>query len=413
MKTDQLVAGLDIGTSKVAVVIGQMTETGFDVIGVGSSPNTGIRKGTVVNIEQTTASIQKAREEAELMAGARVEEVWLGIAGSHIQSFDSKGIVAIRNSEVTAQDVERVIEAAKTVAVPADRQVLHVIPRDYKIDEQDGIGDPIGMTGVRLEASVHIVTAGHSAVQNIVRCAGRADLKVAGLVLEPLSCAVATLTEDEKSLGVAVVEMGAGTTDLIMFVRGSIAYTASVPLGGTHVTNDVAVGLRTSFADAENLKKKYGCALSSLVNKAETIEVEGVGGRREKTVSRFNLCEIIEPRVEEILNFVNNEIQKSGLFNMMGAGIVLTGGASQLDGLCELGEFVFDMPVRLGGPHGHGGLTEAVRSPAFTNCMGLVSYGFSQMRPQLVQKEIEKNSDKSILTKMKTIINGLFNDKNI
>lgn len=375
MKKDHFIAGLDIGTTKVSIVIGTPGPHGIDIVGLGTAPNQGLKKGIVVNIEQTTEAIRQAREEAELMAGIQLTEVWVSVSGTVIKSFDSKGMVAIRDKEITSNDIARVVEAAKAVAVPNDRDVIHVLPREFRVDDQDGILDPIGMSGVRLESSVHIVTAGHTALQNLIKCTERAQLRVAGLVLEQYASALSVLTEDEKQLGVAVVDIGGGTSDIVIISQGSIAYTASVPLGGNTITNDIAVGLRTPHGSAETLKKKYGCALASLVNAEESIEVEGVGGRKERTVLRQHLCEVIEPRAEEVLHFINNEIQKSGLTGLIGSGIVLTGGGSQLDGICELGEFVFDMPVRRAGPSGFGGITDIVKAPQFATGVGLLFYG--------------------------------------
>lgn len=383
MESNQLVAGLDIGSTKVAVVIGNLTQSGIDVVGVGTAPNQALKKGVVVNIEATTEAIQKAREEAELMAGVELSKVWVGVAGSHLKSFDSKGIIAIRGQDVTATDVDRVIEAAKTVAVPQERQVLHALARDFKLDDQDGIFDPVGMSGVRLEASVHIVTGGKTALQNIIKCAERANLKVIGTVLEPLASSLAVLEDDEKKLGTALIDMGGGTTDLVIYIQGNLAYTASVPVGGIHVTNDLAMGLRTPQISAENLKKKYGCALAALIDSEETIEVEGVGGRPSRAVLRRNLCEVIEPRIEETFEFVKQEIEKSGLSQLIGSGIVLTGGGSQLDGVTELGEFIFDMPIRKATPNVFGGMIEAVRAPSFSTALGLVTYGSLQEREWL------------------------------
>ncbi|HEX4923392.1 MAG TPA: cell division protein FtsA [Bdellovibrionales bacterium] len=376
-KKDRVVASLDIGTTKVCVAIGVISsETNqINIVGIGTVPSIGMRKGTVVNIEATTEAIMKAREEAELMSGIRISDVWIGVGGQHIKSFDSKGMVAVRNNEVGASDIQRVIEAAKAVAVPADREVLHVLPRGYKIDDQSEIADPIGMSGVRLESSVHIITGSRTAIQNAVKCTERAGLKVSGLVLEQLASSKVVLSQDEKELGVAVVDLGGGTCHIVIYVQGSVAYTSVIPVGGTHVTNDIAVGLRTPQATAEEIKRKYGCALASLINPDETIEVEGVGGRAERTIMRRVLCDVIEPRIEETLNFVNNEIKKSGLSERLGAGIVLTGGASQMDGLIELGEFIFDLPVRLGKPMHFGGLTDVVSSPAYSTVLGVLLHG--------------------------------------
>ena len=383
-----VLAGLDIGSTKVCFVIGTVNPEGkIDVVGVGNAPNTGIRQGVVVNIEATTESIKKAKEEAELMSGYTVNEVWVGISGTHITSFDSKGMVAIKNKEVTNQDIERVIEAAKAVAVPADRNVLHVLPREYKVDGQDGITDPIGMSGVRLEASVHIVTGGYTALQNSTKCVERAGLKIAGLVLNQLAASVAVLSDDERNLGVCVVDMGGGTCDAVYFVNGSVAHTSVIPLGGHHFTHDVAVGLRTPQVSAEDLKKKYGCAMASMVNDAENIEVEGVGGRKPRLIPRKDLADVLEARAEETLNLIANDMRMSSLLPLMGSGLVLTGGASQLDGLIEMGEFIFDIPVRRGGPSKVGGLIDVVKSGEYSAAVGLLLYGLSQRKDLLVQSQ--------------------------
>jgi cell division protein FtsA len=387
-KNHSLIAALDIGSTKVAVVIGslnseqrldarpdQKNENQIEIIGVGTAPNTGIRQGVVVNIEATTEAIRKAREDAELMAGYPITEVWVGVSGAHIKSFDSKGMVAIKNKEVTNLDVERVIDAAKAVAVPTDRQVLHVLPREYKVDGQDGILDPVGMSGIRLEAAVHIVTASHASLANNIKCIEKAGLKIQGLVLDQLASANAVLSEDEKALGVAVADMGGGTCNLIYFINGSVAHTSVIPVGGSHFTHDVAIGLRTPQMAAEDLKKKFGCAMATLVSGEETIEVEGVGGRKSRTVLRRDLAEVIEPRAEETLALIANDIRTSGLAPLLGSGLVLTGGASQLEGLIEMGEYIFDLPVRRGYPGKVGGISEVVKSPAYANAVGLLMHG--------------------------------------
>lgn len=390
-KDISIIAGLDIGSSKVALVIGQQTQDGLEVIGVGNAPCNGIRQGVVVNIESTIEAIQKAREEAELMAGSKISHVWVGVGGPHIRSFDSKGMVAIKTKEVTSQDIDRVIEAAKAVVVPADREVLHVLPREYKIDEQEGICDPTGMSGVRLEAAVHIITGGHTALHNLAKCIERAGLTVSGFVLSQLASSMSILSDDEKNLGVAVVDMGGSTCDMVLFQQGSVAHTCHIPVGGSHFTQDVAVGLRTPQANAEELKRKFGCALTSLVNESETIEVVGVGGRKARTVLRRNLCEVIEPRAEETLNLINLELHRSNMLPRLGSGVVLTGGASLLDGIVEMGEFIFDIPVRRGTPQGVGGLTDVVRSPAFATGVGLLVYATKMQKSLRPARTIEES----------------------
>lgn len=380
LRRDRVFAGLDIGTTKVACTIGSAGENGIHIIGVGQSPNTGMRQGVVVNIEAVSEAIQKAKDEAELMAGVTIQQVWLSIGGSHIQSFDSQGMVAIKNQEVTEADIERVIEAAKAVRISNDRQVLHVLPKEYKIDGQEGINDPIGMSGVRLECSVHIVTGTNSAIQNAVRCAEKAGLAVEGLVLQQLASSLAILSPDERNLGVTAVDMGGGTCDLITYTQGSVVHTNVIPVGGFNFTQDVAMGLRTTQNNAEDLKKKFGCALPDLVKEEESLEVESVGGRPERTISRKDLCEVLEARADETLQLVKQDLEKTELIQHLGSGVVLTGGASQLQGLVEMGDFVFDVPVRKGVPEKTGGLTDVVRSPAFATCVGLIKYGVSQQK---------------------------------
>ncbi|QDK44244.1 cell division protein FtsA [Bdellovibrio sp. ZAP7] len=395
-----VLAGLDIGSTKVCFVIGTVNPEGkIEVAGVGTAPNTGIRQGVVVNIEATTDSIKKAKEEAELMSGYSVGEVWVGVSGTHISSFDSKGMVAIKNREVTPSEIDRVIEAAKAVAVPTDRTVLHILPREFKVDGQDGITDPVGMSGIRLEANVHIVTGSQSAIQNTVKCVEKAGLKIAGLVLSQLASATAVISNDEKNLGVVVVDMGGGTCNNLYFVNGSVAHSSIIPVGGSHFTHDVAVGLRTPQFAAEVLKKKYGCAMASMVNDNETIEVEGVGGRKARVIPRKDLADVIEARAEETLNLIANDIRMSGVMPMLGSGIVLTGGASQLDGLIEMGEFIFDIPVRRGAPLEIGGLTDVVKSGEFSAAVGLLQYGLSQRKDLLMSQhtqELEINIGESI-----------------
>ncbi|MNJ99760.1 Cell division protein FtsA [compost metagenome] len=388
-----VLAGLDIGSTKVSFVIGTVTSDGkIEVVGVGTAPNTGIRQGVVVNIEATTESIKKAKEEAELMSGYNVNDVWVGVAGTHITSFDSKGMVAIKNREVTKSEIDRVIEAAKAVAVPADRSVLHVLPREFKVDGQDGISDPVGMSGIRLEANVHIVTGSQPAINNTIKCVEKAGLKIQGLVLDQLASATAVVSNDEKSLGVVVVDMGGGICKSLYFVNGSVAYSSTIPVGGSHFTHDVAVGLRSPQVAAEGLKKKHGCAMASMVNENETIEVEGVGGRKSRMIPRKDLADVLEARAEEVLSLIANDIRMSGLMPMMGSGLVLTGGASQLDGLVEMGEFIFDIPVRRGTPREIGGLTDVVKSGEFSTAVGLLQYGLSQ-RKDLIQQQLQNGPE--------------------
>ncbi len=374
-KNGELIVGLDIGTTKICAIVGEVTETGIDIIGIGSHPSKGLRKGVVINIETTVASIKRAIEEAELMAGCEISTVYTGIAGGHIKGFNSHGVVAVKDKEIRQPDVERVIDAAKAIAIPLDREVIHILPQEFIVDEQDGIREPIGMSGVRLEAQVHIVTGAVSSAQNIVKCANRTGLNVADIVLEQLASSEAVLTEDEKELGVALIDIGGGTTDIALFSEGAIVHTSVLAVGGNHLTNDIAVGLRTPTHEAEKIKQKYGCAMASMVDREETIEVPSVGGRAPRVLSRQILCEIIEPRVEEIFMLVHREIQKSGYEELLASGLVITGGSTLLDGMAELAEDVTSLPVRRGNPQGISGLVDVVRSPMYATGVGLVIYG--------------------------------------
>ncbi len=374
-KEDEIIVGLDIGTTKIACIIGERTSSGLDIIGIGSHPSTGLRKGVVINIDATINSIKKAVEEAELMAGVEVNTVYAGIAGGHVKGFNSHGIVAVKNREVRQEDLARVVDAASAVAIPMDREVLHVIPQEYIIDEQDGIKKPLGMSGVRLEAKVHIVTASVTSAQNIIKCANSCGLHVSDIVLEQIASSEAVLSEDEKELGVAVVDIGGGTTDIAMYSQGSIVHTAVLSIGGNHLTNDIAVGLRTPMKEAERIKHTYGCALAHKVSPDETIEVPSVGGRPPRVLSRQILAEIIEPRVEEIFAFVGREIIESGYEELIAGGVVITGGSTVLDDMPELAEEVLGIPVRRGMPHNIGGLIDVVRHPRYATGVGLVNYG--------------------------------------
>jgi cell division protein FtsA len=374
-KKDNLIVGLDIGTTKICAIVGNVTEDGIDIVGIGTSPSRGLRKGVVINIESTVASIKKAVEEAELMAGCEIKSVYAGIAGGHIKGFNSQGIIAIKNREVSPDDVKRVIEAAKAIAIPMDREVIHILPQEFIIDDQDGIREPLGMSGVRLEAKVHIVTGAVASAQNIVKSCNRAGLDVADIVLEQLASSEAVLSPEEKELGVALVDIGGGTTDIAIFVDGAIKHTSVLSLGGHQMTNDIAVGLRTPMAEAEKIKQKYGCCLASMIGKDETIEVPSVGGRKPRILSRQLLAEILEPRVEEIFSLVNREIVKSGFEDMIASGVVITGGSTILEGMPELAEQVFNLPVRRGLPQEIGGLVDVVNSPVYATGVGLVVYG--------------------------------------
>ncbi len=380
------IVGLDIGTTKIGVIIGEADENNnLKIVGVGTSPSEGLRKGVVVNIEKTVRSIQRAIEEAELMAGVDVESVLVGIAGDHIRSLNSRGVIAVSrtDNEITRQDVGRVIEAARAVAIPMDREMLHVIPQEFIVDDQSGIKDPVGMSGVRLEGIVHIVTGAVTSVQNIYKSVEKAGLKVSDVVLEPLASSYAVLEDDERELGVAVIDMGGGTTDLIIVVDDSVRHTFSLGLGGKNVTNDLAIGIRTPLERAEEIKIKHGtCSRSGLENN-EYITVPGVGGREQREVSRTVLASIIEPRMNEIFQLLLRELKKTNYLEMLGAGIVLTGGGALLPGATRLAEQVFGVPVKLGVPKGFGGLVDAVATPIHATGVGLVKYGLMrQMQSQ-------------------------------
>lgn len=373
---ENLVVGLDIGTSKVLAIVGEVTATGeVEVIGVGHHPSRGMKKGVVVNIESTVQSIQRAIEEAELMAGCQIKSVYAGIAGSHIRSINSHGTVAIKDKEVGPNDVDRVIESARALAIPADQKVLHVLPQEFIIDGQESIREPIGMSGVRLEAKVHIVTGAVSAAQNIVKCVRRCGLEVDDIILEQLASSLSVLTEDEKELGVCMVDIGGGTTDISVFTEGAIRHTSVIPIAGDQVTNDIAVALRTPTANAEEIKKKYGCALTQLATSDESIEVPSVGDRPPRKLARQTLAEVIEPRIEELYGLVLAELRRSGYEDVIGSGIVLTGGSAKMEGMIDLAEEVFHMPVRLGIPQGVGGLSGVVHNPIYATGVGLVLFG--------------------------------------
>ncbi len=369
----KLVVGLDIGTSKVCAIVGELGSSDeVEVIGLGSHPSRGLKKGVVVNIESTVQSIQRAVEEAELMAGCEIHSVYTGIAGSHIRSLNSHGIVAIRDREVRPEDVDRVIDAAKAVAIPADQKIIHVLPQEFIIDDQDGIREPVGMSGVRLEAKVHMVTGAVSAAQNIVKCVARCGLEVEGLHLEQLASSQAVLTEDEKELGVCLVDIGGGTTDLAVFTNGAIRHTAVIPIAGDQVTNDIAVALRTPSYHAENIKIKYACCLTQLAKAEDSIEVPSVGNRPPRTLSRQTLTEVVEPRYAELFELVRDELQRSGYMELVAAGVVLTGGSSRMEGATELAEEIFHMPVRLGVPQRVRGMADVVSNPIFATAVGLL-----------------------------------------
>ncbi len=376
-KTERnLIVGLDIGTSKVVAIVGKITpDRQVEIVGIGSHPSRGLKKGVVVNIESTVQSIQRAVEEAELMAGCQIHSVYAGIAGSHIRSMNSHGIVAIRDKEVTQGDVERVIDAARAVAIPADQKILHVLPQEFIIDSQEGVREPVGMAGVRLEAKVHLVTGAVSAAQNIVKCVRRCGLDVEDIILEQLASSYSVLTEDEKDLGVCLVDIGGGTTDIAVFTEGSIKHTAVIPIAGDQVTNDIAVALRTPTQHAEEIKLKYACALTQLASPEETIEVPSVGERAPRRLARQTLAEVVEPRYEELLSLIQAELRRSGFEDLCAAGVVLTGGSAKMEGAIELAEEIFHMPVRLGVPQHVSGLVDVVRNPIHATGVGLLIYG--------------------------------------
>jgi cell division protein FtsA len=404
-----LLVGLDIGTSKVVAIVGEIQADGaLEIIGIGSHPSRGLKKGVVVNIESTVQSIQRAVEEAELMAGCEIHSVYAGIAGSHVRSLNSHGIVAIKDKEVVQGDVERVIDAAKAVAIPADQKILHVLPQEFIIDSQEGIRDPIGMSGVRLEAKVHIVTGADSAAQNIVKCVQRCGLVVDDIVLEQLASSYAVLTEDEKDLGVCVVDIGGGTTDIAVFGGGAIRHTAVIPIAGDQVTNDIAVSMRTPTQYAEDIKIKYACALSQLANPDETIEVPSVGDRPPRRLARQTLAEIVEPRYEELYGLIRDELRRSGLEESVATGIVLTGGSAKMEGAIELAEEVFHMPVRLGVPQYVSGLADVVSNPIHATGVGLLLYAKSNFDVPGTSTPLLSGGVKGTLGRMKTWFQGNF-----
>ncbi len=372
----KLIVGLDIGTSKVVAIVGEIGPEGdIEIVGIGSNPSRGMKKGLVVNIESTVQSIQRAVEEAELMAGCQIHSVYVGIAGSHIRSLNSHGSVAIKDKEVYSPDLERVIDAAQAVAIPADQKVLHILPQEYAIDSQGGIKEPMGMSGVRLEAKVHLVTCAVNASQNIEKCIRRCGLDVEEIILEQLASSYSVLTDDERELGVCLVDIGGGTTDIAVFTEGSIRHTGVIPIAGDQVTNDIAMALRTPTQHAEEIKIKYACALTQLAGADETIKVPSVGDRPPRDLSRQSLAEVVEPRYDELFTLVQAELRRSGFEDMVPAGVVLTGGTSKMEGVVELAEEIFHMPVRVGYPQAVQGLTDIVRNPIYATSVGLLQYG--------------------------------------
>ncbi|HET8801980.1 MAG TPA: cell division protein FtsA [Marinobacter sp.] len=408
VETENMIVGLDIGTSKVVAIVGKRKMDGtIEVVGIGSHPSRGLKRGVVVNIETTVQAIQRAVEEAELMAGCRIHSVYAGIAGSHIKSLNSHGIVAIRDREVTQADIDRVIDAAQAVAIPADQKILHILPQEFVIDSQEGIKEPMGMSGVRLEAKVHLVTCAVNAAQNIEKCVRRCGLDVDDIILEQLASSHAILTEDEKELGVCVVDVGGGTTDIAVFTGGAIRHTAVIPIAGDQVTNDIAMALRTPTQNAEEIKIKYACALTQLAGADETIKVPSVGDRAPRDLSRQALAEVVEPRYEELFTLVQSELRRSGFEDLIPAGIVITGGSSTMEGVVELAEEIFHMPVRLACPQAVSGMTEVVNNPIYATGVGLLIHGFRQM--DLGRTPALKGEDApSLFERMKAWFTGHF-----
>ena len=403
-----MLVGLDIGTSKIVAIVAEVLDDGsINIVGMGNAPSRGLRRGMVVNIESTVKAIQRAVEEAELMADCKINEVCIGIAGSHIKSVNSHGMVAIREREVTQPDIDRVIETARAVTIPPDHQVLHILTQEFCIDGQDDVREPLGMSGVRLEARVHIVTGAVSAAQNITKCVRRCGLEVSELILQPLASAEAVLTDDEKDLGVCLIDIGGGTTDIAVLRGGAIRHTAVIPIAGDQITNDIAMALRTPTKEAEELKIEHGVALARLADPAQMIDVPGVGDRGPRQLSRSTLAEVIEPRVDELFCLVQQELKRAGFDGILSSGVVLTGGSSQMPGMCELAEEVFHMPVRLGVPQYSGGLAEVIKKPAYSTGVGLLLIGKEQMQKTTPIKS-ESGSVSSVFGKMKAWFAGNF-----
>ena len=403
-----LIVGLDIGTSKVAAVVAELRpDGGFEVIGMGSHPSRGLKKGVVVNIEATVNAIQRALEEAELMADCKIRDVYTGIAGSHIKSINSRGAAAIKNHEVTQQDVDRVMETAKAIRIPADQQVLHILNQEFTVDGQGDVREPLGMSGVRLEVNVHIVTGAVSAAQNIIKCVRRCGLEVRDLILQPLASATAVLSDDERELGVCLVDIGGGTTDIAVFTQGAIRHTGVIPIAGDQITSDIAMALRTPTKDAEEIKQRHGCALRQIADPQHPVEVPGLGERGPRQMSRQTLAEVIEPRVEELYSLVQAELRRSGHEELLSSGIVITGGSSLMQGMVELGEEIFHMPVRLGVPRYQGGLSEVVRHPRYATAVGLLLLGLQQHRQQRLA-HAQTGSARRVLERMKSWFTGNF-----
>ena len=401
MPKNNYIVGLDIGTKKTAVIISEIAEDKkIEIIGIGTTDSRGLRKGVVVNLEATVNAIKKAQEEAELMAGVEIDSAFVGISGAHIKSFNSRGVVAVsgKNKEITPEDIERVIDQSKAVSIPPDREIIHIIPQEFVVDEQDGIKDPLGMSGIKLEVNVHIVTSATTSVQNLKTCIERAGIEIERIVLNQIAASSSTLTHDEMELGVGMIDMGGGTTEVAIFERGSLWYTSIIPIGGDNFTNDIAVGLRTPIPEAERIKKKFGCVSSPPMDDEDTIEVPSVGrGKKPRILSRQLLADIIQPRAEEIFRLVDNDIKRMGYEKSLNSGIVLTGGTALLEGLEEVAEEIFDLPVRRGDPSGIGGLAERVNTPDYAASVGLILFGYDQWK----EKSLSKDRKRSLWVKFK------------
>jgi len=398
---EEIVVGLDIGTTKICAVVGEISGDKINIVGIGTHPSIGLRKGVVVNIESTVESIKKAIEEAELMAGCEISSVYAGIAGGHITGFNSRGIVAVKSSEITKLDVERVIDAARAVANPMDREVIHVIPQQFIVDDEAGIQNPVGMAGVRLEAKIHIVTGAVTSAHNIVKCANRSGLDVCDIVLESLASGEAVLTEEEKELGTGLIDLGGGTSDLAIFCNKNIRHTFVLALGGNNLTNDLAIGLHAPLGEAEKIKKKYGTCVAKNISSEETIEVPGMGGRKPRKLPRQILGEILEPRMEEIFTLINREIYRAEMEKLISSGIVLTGGSALLSDVIEVAESVFNFPTRLGRPRGISGLVDVVKNPMYATGVGLVIYGAKNQTAKKKFRIRDKNIFNRLITRMK------------
>jgi cell division protein FtsA len=394
MPKNSYIVGLDIGTKKVAAVIGEVTEEKkVEIIGIGTAESRGLRKGVVVNLDATVDAIKKAQEEAELMAGVEIDAAFIGISGAHIKSFNSRGVIAVsgKNREIGREDIKRVIDQSKAVSIPPDREIIHIIPQEFVVDEQDGIKDPLGMSGIKLEVNVHIVTGAITSVQNLRTCVTRAGIEIEQVVLNQIATSSSVLTHDEKELGVGLIDIGGGTTEVAIFERGSLWYTSVIPIGGDNFTNDIAVGLRTPIPDAEKIKKKFGCVSHPLVEEQETIEVPTVGrGKKPRVLSRQLLADIIHPRAEEIFRLVDNDIKRMGYEKSLNSGVVITGGTALLDGLEEVAEEIFDLPVRRGDPSGIGGLVDRVSTPDYATTVGLIQYGYRLYKEKGLPRDRKK-----------------------